>query len=58
MKPTPQRAYDVYLLGRLIDTLFEARDFKTRAERAEEVRKSLINHDGYSPLILVRERAE
>lgn len=41
------RAYDVYLHGRWIDTVYFIRC------TTEEVRRSLIDHDGYSPSISV-----
>jgi hypothetical protein len=44
------KAYNVYLLGRLIDTVFFT------GYTAEEVRRSLIDHDGYDSRITVRER--
>jgi hypothetical protein len=53
-----QRAYDVILRGKIIDTVFAQYPEKLRAEREAEMRKSLINHDGYSFYILVRERPE
>lgn len=54
---TDQKAYDVCLpygegSVQLIDTVF----FKHSTE--EEVRESLINHDGYDPRIIVHERKE
>jgi hypothetical protein len=42
-------AWDVYLDGKLIDTVFYTRDCD-----ADYVRRSLIDHDGYSPGIKVR----
>lgn len=42
-------AWNVYLNGRLIDTVF-----CTNACDAEYVRTSLINHDGYDARIIVR----
>jgi hypothetical protein len=42
-------AYDVYLDGKLIDTVFQS-----GISDEEEVKKSLINHDGYDPGIEVR----
>ena len=47
------RIFDVYLNGRNIDTVFYSR--RTNVD-AEEVRRSLIEHDGYDPGITVRER--
>ena len=43
------KAYDVYLNGRLIDTVFWDNN-----SSVEEVRRSLINHDGYDPSIEVK----
>ena len=41
------KAYDVFLNGKLIDTVWFT------GYTAEEARKSLIEHDGYDPRILV-----
>lgn len=41
-------AWNVYLNGKLIDTVFD------RETDANEVKKSLINHDGYDHRIIVR----
>jgi hypothetical protein len=46
-----QRAYDVFLNGKEIDTVFAV------GYDAEEMRRSLINHDGYNPGICVYRRA-
>lgn len=43
------KAYDVYLKGELIDTVFWINN-----SDCEEVRKSLINHDGYNSAIIVK----
>lgn len=43
-------AYNVYLNGRLIDTVWFT------GYTADEARKSLIDHDGYDPRIVVRVR--
>lgn len=48
-----QQAFDVTLNGKLIDTIFYSAGVKVDAE---EVRKSLINHDGYDPRIKVRKQ--
>lgn len=45
-----QQAFNVYLRGKLIDTIF------AKGYDVEEMRRSLINHDGYSPEIVVRLR--
>jgi hypothetical protein len=42
-------AYDVYLNGKLIDTVFQS-----DPSSEEEVKRSLINHDGYDPGIEVK----
>ena len=44
------KAYNVYLDGRLIDTVWFT------GYTADEARRSLIDHDGYDPRIVVRER--
>jgi hypothetical protein len=44
------KAYNVYLNGRLFDTVFYSRGANVTAS---EVRDSLINHDGYDPRIKV-----
>jgi hypothetical protein len=43
------KAYDVYLNGRLIDTVFW-----DNTSGVDEVLRSLINHDGYDPSIEVK----
>lgn len=47
------KAYDVYLDGKEIDTVFYG-DNST----ADEVKQGLINHDGYSSDIVVTENAD
>lgn len=44
------KAWNVYLDGELIDIVFYNDDFDV-----EEVKQSLINHDGYDPSITVKE---
>ena len=44
-------AFDVYLKSKQIDTVFYCDSAKVDKE---EVRKSLINHDGYDPEIKVK----
>src|SRR6266850_144422 len=43
------QGWDVFLRGKLIDTVFYDVDVS-----ADEVRRSLINHDNYNPNIVVR----
>jgi hypothetical protein len=43
------QAFDVYLNGKNIDTVFYTKGFT-----ADEVRQSLINHDGYNLNIVVK----
>ena len=50
-----QKAYVVRLGRKEIDTVFYTGPEKTRAEREEEVKRGLIEHDGYNPAITVRE---
>ena len=47
-----QQAFDVYLGSRCIDTVF------AQGYDAEEMRRSLINHDRYDSRITVRLRRE
>ena len=49
------RAYKVTLNRKEIDTVFYTGNEKTRAEREEEVKDGLVNHDGYDAGIKVRE---
>lgn len=53
MAGTPHVAFDVFLRGKEIDTVFYSKDAKVDAE---EVKRSLINHDGYDPGITVTQR--
>lgn len=46
--PVNEAAYDVYLNKKLIDTVF------FNGYSAEEVKKSLIDHDGYDSGIVVK----
>ena len=46
------RAFDVFLNGRKIDTIF----YKMKTVTEAEVRDSLVNHDCYDSRIVVRER--
>ena len=43
------QAWKVYLGGKEIDTVFYTKD-----QTAEDVRKSLTEHDGYDPRIAVK----
>ena len=45
----PMVAWNVYLRGKRIDTVYYDPDFT-----AAEVRRGLIDHDGYDPAITVR----
>jgi hypothetical protein len=45
----PLHAYDVYLNDELIDTVFYSTN-----EPWIEVKRSLIDHDGYDPMIIVK----
>jgi hypothetical protein len=46
-------AWNVYLRGKNIDTVFYS---PTAKVTADEVKRSLVNHDGYDPAITVRRR--
>jgi hypothetical protein len=48
-----QQAFDVYLNGRCIDTVFYSASANVDAD---EVKRSLVGHDGYDPAIVVRKR--
>lgn len=51
MKTTQrQKAFDVYLNGKWIDTVF------ANGYDAEEMKRSLVDHDGYDFKIVVVER--
>lgn len=45
------QAFDVYLNGKEIDTVFYSDEPKVPVE---EVKDSLVNHDGYNPNIEVK----
>lgn len=51
-------AYDVYLKGKLLDTVFHTHPagFATRTEREKDVKICLTDHDGYDNRIIVKER--
>ena len=49
-------SFDVLLHGRKIDTVFWSGMRGTKSEMEEEVKRSLINHDGYDFSIKVRRR--
>lgn len=47
-KQKKQQAFDVYLNGKRIDTVFAT------GYDVEEMKKSLVEHDGYNPSITVK----
>jgi hypothetical protein len=47
--------FDVYLHGKCIDTVFYSASAKVDTD---EVRRSLIDHDGYDPAIVVKARRQ
>ena len=49
MRPIKAIAWNVYLHGKLIDTVWFDEDMS-----AELVKRSLVNHDGYNQAIEVR----
>jgi hypothetical protein len=49
MAGTVHQAWNVYLNGKLIDTVFFTRDMS-----ADDVKRSLIGHDGYDSRITIR----
>ena len=50
VKMVKSRGFDVYLNGKLIDTVWFDVDMSI-----EEMKKSLVEHDGYNPNIEVKE---
>ena len=44
----PGTVFNVYLNGKKIDTVFD------QSKTADDVRRSLVDHDGYSPEIVVK----
>jgi hypothetical protein len=48
-RTNPHHAYDVFLNGKKIDTVFYS-----HAEPVDDVKRSLVNHDGYDYNIVVR----
>ena len=46
--------FNVYLNGKHIDKVFQSRDRKGKPADAAEVKRSLVEHDGYDPAITVR----
>lgn len=49
------RVFDVFLRGKEIDTVFYSQWSK---ETEDDVKRSLVNHDGYDPAIVVKLRGE
>lgn len=49
------RAYNVYLNGRLIETVWQHASGRNKAERQDDVKRSLVDHDGYDSDIKVVE---
>lgn len=45
------QAFNVYLSGKLIDTVFYS---QSANETPEDVKRSLVNHDGYDSRIVVK----
>ena len=51
----PSIPWDVYLDGKKIDTVFyTVRADGGAVQTAEDVKRSLVDHDGYSPTIVVK----
>lgn len=50
-EPRRHQPFDVYLRGKLIDTVFYSASANVDVD---EVRRSLIDHDGYDPAIVVK----
>jgi len=51
------KGYNIFLKRKIIDTVFYdlPEGYQTKNEREEEVKRSLIEHDGYSYNIIVNE---
>jgi hypothetical protein len=47
------KAFNVYLNGKLIDTVFYS---DSSNETCEDVKRSLVNHDGYDSAIVVKKQ--
>lgn len=47
-------AFDVFLHGKKIDTVFYSQMSGTKTEMENDVKRSLVNHDDYDPDIKVR----
>ena len=48
-------AWDVYLNGRLIDTVFwNEKTYNGAIITADEIKRSLVEHDDYDPSIVVK----
>lgn len=54
-KQLKQRRYKVTLNRKEIDIITHVGTEKNRAEREDNVKRGLVNHDGYDPDIKVRE---
>jgi len=48
-RANPSEKFNVYLRGRLIDSVYQ-----TPGDSAADVKRSLVNHDGYDPAIVVK----
>jgi len=49
------RAYNVRLDGKWIDKVFQDSPWPNKTEREADVKRGLVNHDGYDPGIKVTE---
>jgi len=48
------QAFRITLNDKVIDTVFQSCTSMTIKDKQEEVYKSLVNHDGYDPAIIVK----
>jgi len=54
-RKNPMRRYNVRLHGKIIDSVFQSSSETTKKEREADVKRSLVNHDGYDSGIVVVE---
>jgi len=53
--PRKSRKYNVRIHGKIIDSVFHTSPETTKKERQADVKRSLVNHDGYESDIVVVE---
>jgi len=53
--PAKSHKYNVWLYGKWIDAVFHTSPYGSKREREEDVKRSLVDHDGYDAGIKVKE---